>query len=458
MYENAPNINSCRNNIIKCSKNSIVYFYQNIIYKQYPLYNYKWVNEISIVNYLNQTINNTIIKFIKCEIIDDYVVDVKNKEICLDKKETVVRISMTRYDTTLNTLSEFTDTEIFFILNNLLKSLLLCKSRNVLHRDIKERNILINYKILSADFSSISDASRIITDVILADFNISKYNISKNNKRYDIMTATHRSPEIWSAIYNKQYIEYDERIDVWAFCIVLSFLLTSQTFFNYLSTMYIKSFPSILYDVSRLKLALDQFLYIYTRRKIIHIHFFKKIIDMGITIYKDRCTFDDIYDELIKYTNKLNNNNIPTKLIYNENIMNTTIIDGYESNLLYKILENSTWINYYHKTTKNEDIILTVFYKNLSNYFYNNTLFYNKLKFLYESRKLKQLTYFLLSLYILIAYILNEEYHGIDYYMEKINSINMRDNTLGFNKSFKVNTIHKSIINLIIINKFNIIY
>ena len=53
---------------------------------------------------------------------------------------------------------------------------------------------------------------------------------------------------------------------------------------------------------------------------------------------------------------------------------------------------------------------------------------------------------------------MNEEYHNIDYYMEKINSINMRDNTLGFNKSFKVDTIHKSIINLIIINKFNIIY
>lgn len=457
MCENAPNVNSCRNNIIKCSKDSIVYFDKNIMYKQYPLFNYKWVNEIGIVNYLNQTNNNNIIKFIKCEIIDDYFVDVKNKEICLDKKETFVRISMNRYDTTLNNLSKFNDTEIFFIITNLLESLLLCKSKNILHRDIKERNILINYKILSTNFSSINDTRRIITDFILADFNISKYNISKNNKRYDIMTATHRSPEIWLAIYNKQYIEYDERIDVWSFCIVLSFLLTSKTFFNYLSTMYIKLFPSILYDVSRLKLALDQFLYLYTRQKIIHIHFFKKIINMGITIYKDRCTFDDIYDELIKYTNKLNNNNIPTKLIYNETSL-IPIVYVSETNILHKILENSTWINYYHKTTKNEDIILTVFYKNLSNYFYNNTLFYNKLKFLYESRKLKQLTYFLLSLYILIAYILNEEYHSIDYYIEKINSINMRDNTLGFNKSFKVDTIHKSIINLIIINKFNIIY
>lgn len=456
MCENAPNVNSCRNNIIKCSNDSIVYFDKNIIYKQYPLFNYKWVNEIGIVNYLNQTNNNNIIKFIKCEIIDDYVVDVKNKEICLDKKETFVRISMNRYDTTLNNLSKFNDTEIFFIINNLLESVLLCKSKNIIHRDIKERNILINYKIISANFSSINNTRRIINDVILADFNISKYNITTKNKKYDIMTATHRSPEIWLAIYNKQYIDYDERIDVWSFCIVLSFLLTDHTFFNYLNTIYIKSFPSILYNVNKLKLALDQFLYIYTRRKIIHIQFFKKIIDMGITIYEERCTFNDIQYELIKYTNKINNN-IPKPIIYNEISLNT-LVKVSESTLLHKILEISNWINFYHKITDNEDIILIIFYKNLSNYFYNNTLFYNKLKFLYESRKLKQLTYFLLALYILISYVLNDEYHSIEYYIEKINSINELDNNLGFIKSFKVDTINKSIINLIIINKFNVIY
>ena len=148
---NSNTIMSCKNNIIKCSSNNITFFDNKCVFKQFSYNKYLWVNELINVNILNHP---NIIKFKKCEILDDYTINIQNKEINLNKKEKVVRITMDKYDATLDILKKFTDSEIFYIVNSLISAISCCHSNNILHRDIKSDNILINSQgdIKVADF------------------------------------------------------------------------------------------------------------------------------------------------------------------------------------------------------------------------------------------------------------------------------------------------------------------
>jgi len=441
----SPSVNSCKDKIIKYSKHSIIYYAGDMVYKQYPLNQYRWVNEVGIVNYLNLTPNNHIIKFINCEIIDDYVIDVKNKELCLDKKEKVLRLSMNKYDATLDILKNFTDCEVFFIINNLLASLLFCKSKNIMHRDIKEKNIFINFKNNSPTTRRKQNKKRHISELVLADFNISKYKYTINTKhRCDIMTSTHRSPEIWKSMSLKKHIEYDERVDVWSFCIVLSYLLTNHSFYDFLNESYLKIDPSIVSSAAKMKIAMNHFIKIYSRKKLVHIDFFKKIMNMGIKSYTSRCTFNTIQAEMLSYTHDLNDIVISPKMTYSNLKMSSPEI---QCNRLF--LSNSQWVRRFHDTLSNNNTVLSTFYKNIT-YTCRNSTNVNQ--------------YIMLALYLLISYTMNDNYKHIDFYIQKIKHMSSReydllsDTTETFGYDITIHAIQKSVINLLRINNYNILY
>jgi serine/threonine protein kinase len=437
----SPSIHACKDKIIKCSKYSIIYFDKNKIYKQYPLNQFQWVKEVGIVNYLNQTPNRHIIKFINCEVIDDYVIDTKNKEICLDKKEKVVRLTMHKYTSTLDNIKNFTDMEIFYIMNNLLESLLFCKSKHILHRDIKERNIFINYTTNNKNGKYAKN--RIISELVLADFNISKYKYDIM-QRGDIMTSTHRSPEIWRSMKNKKQLEYDERVDVWSFCVVLVYLITNHSFYEFLTNGYLKIDKTIVYSTTKMKIVMDHFINIYSMDNIVHIDFFKKIINMGIRPYSTRCTFNEIQNAILNYTR---HTNIPItpKIIHQR----CQITKPPETSFNRLFSQHSIWIKQLHEIIENNDIVLTTFYKNMTHIFKDssNTNYH-----------------ILIAVYILTSYIMKDTYKNLDFYIQKIHQMDNTHIQLKTHKHVLIfqnvtsKIVQTMIVNLLRTTKCNILY
>lgn len=411
----SPSIITCRDSIIKYSNTNIIFFENNNVYKQFPFNKFKWVNEIINVNALNHP---NIIRFKKCEILDDFIVDPFNKEIHLDKKEKVVRITMDKYDTTLDRLNNFTDYEIIYIFGNILMANIYCNDKNILHRDIKEKNILINYKELD-------DQKRSINNVILADFNISKYRYDiKELSKYKIMTITHRPPEISYAILNNIRYNYDERIDVWSLCTLLSYLITGKSFYSFINDGYLKIFPDMIYDVNKLIISMIHFIKIYENKNLEYLNFYKKIIFMGIKSYESRSSFIDIYNILNRYIEKKNINIILFK-------QNNDISTPYTYNYRGINLKTSI-ISIIHNDLQNHDSVINYFYK-----FYNK-MYYDKFNFTNIS---------IVSLYILTALLLLDGNLSIDNY---INIISFNVNDININREI----VEMSIIKIMKFNNY----
>lgn len=419
---NSPSIIKCKNKIIKYSENSIIFFEKGYVYKQFVFNKYKWINELFVGNYLN---HDNIIKFKKCEIINDYVIDTHNKEIRLDKKEKMLRLTMDKYDSTINELKNFTDTEILFIITSILSAIINCINNKILHRDIKEKNIFVKYELKS--LNNKGKKKRNITNVVLADFNISKYNYNISSlNRQKIMTVTHRPPEISNAVKLNQHFDYDERVDVWSFCIVISYLITGESFYSFLNNGYTEINPNIFFSVNKLKIALYHFLKIYAK-KLKHINLYKKIIFMGIKPYKNRHKFSDIYMRIYKYCSKNSINH------------NLSIINKFQGSpeiiTERRSINNFILVKEVHDKLQYHDIIIIHFYK-IYNKMVNKDFQFNDI--------------LMISLYILIIMLMLDNNNSISYYIGIINS------KLKY-KSFTKELVECSIITIMNTNNFNII-
>lgn len=392
--KHSPSIISCKDKIIKYSSNSIIFFENGHVYKQYLIKDMRWLNEVVLVNYLN---HDNIIKFNKCEIVNDYAIDVKNKEIILNKKEKMLRVTMDKYNATLNQLRNFSDYEIFMILNKLLLAVNYCISKSILHRDIKEKNIFINYTQYPNPKKN-KRKKRIINTVVLADFNISSYKFHVNKlKKSNIMTITHRPPELFYDIYNKKNNAYDDRVDVWAFGIVLSFLITDHSFYSFLNESFLQIDNTIIYSALKLSIIMKHFLKLHSR-KLKHLEFYKSIILKCMVPYETRSTFQEIYDIIRTYNMNLN---------YNLEFPVLTKVISPEVNNLYKTIQYTNWVKKLHDESQNHDIIMVEFYKILKKTKNNQIASHT----------------FLLSLYILVSYILNDFRQTIEYYITLLKTI-----------------------------------
>jgi len=417
--KNSPSIIECKDNIIKYSNNNITFFAGDSVFKQFSFNKYYWINELINVNMLNHP---NIIKFNKCEIIDDYVIDTNNKEICLDKKEKVVRITMNKYASTLDNFKKSTDIEIFFIMNGLISAVLYSHSNNILHRDIKEKNILVNYKYTFIG----TTRKRVLTNVVLADFNISKYKFGiKSINKSRIMTISHRPPEVSLALRDHKHLDYDSRVDVWSFCIVLSFLITGKSFYSFINGGYLKIDPSLMYNVNSMIIAMSHFLKIFLNKTLIHNTLYKKIIFMGMSDYINRTTFHEIHQVMRDY---INVKNIPIKIEKN----NYQVISP-EQELSPKLIYKSTLILTLHNILQYNNIILATYYK-----------FYNKLvanKFSFNEINM-------VALYIISSLLILDEIIPLDVFTDVITKHCK-------NKNITNELIEKDIIKIIKFNNFN---
>jgi serine/threonine protein kinase len=384
----SPSIMTCKDKIIKYSSNNVCFFDDNFVYKQYSYKKFNWANEIFNVNSLNHP---NIIKFNVCEIADDYVIDIKNKEICLDQTEKVVRITMPRYGHTLDALKDFNDYEIFYIITSIISAIVHCHKNSVLHRDIKEKNIFVNC-------NTSDENKRVLTDIVLADFNISKYKYKipelNTNK---IMTITHRSPEINEAIIYNNKITYDERVDVWSFCIIITYLITGKKFYNFLKHSYVKLMPNIMSDAEKIIIVLKHFLKIHEYKHLVHLNLYKKIIFMGIASYDNRCSISDILNSINDYNKKIQ--------LYNIEIYNTEDIP-----FIYPAVLRVPYIYEIHQLLQNHDIILSSFNEfhfHISNNDFQFTHLYNVA------------LYFIINIYVLDTKI------PIETYIDIINTVSV---------------------------------
>jgi serine/threonine protein kinase len=423
----SPSIITCKDKIIKYSNNNIIFYENGSVYKQFPFDKFKWVNEIINVNALNHP---NIIQFKNCEIVDDFIVDSNNREIYLDQKEKVVRITMNKYNTTLDRLSNFTDTEIMLIFDNILRANIHCNEKKILHRDVKESNILINYK----EFNE----KRIITDVILADFNISKYryDILELNK-YKIMTITHRPPEISSAILNNRHCSYDERIDVWSICIVLTYLITGQSFYEFLTDGYLTIDPMMLYDTGKIIIALRHFIKIYTDKNLKHLRFYIKIIFMGIKPYECRSNFNQIFTYMKNYISKISPTDISRKISLEDIPINNNLYHPIDSNntpspVSHMVLKKTVIFNI-HTELQNNSIVIEYFYKFYTKMLNNNFEFSNA---------------GIISLYIFAAILVTDESVSINKYISVSNKL--------FDEKMTKNVIELMIIKIIKFNEYSL--
>lgn len=149
-----------------------------------------------------------------------------------------MKLRMKKYDQTLAIRRLWTDNDINKIIVELLDAINYCHNRKILHRDIKEENILI--KLQDQKFTDAACSERTakshnyIKDIILCDFGLAKYNFVVDDfPSRSIATISHRPPEIQKAIIQNKKILYDERVDAWGLCILFTNIICKTTFFKF---------------------------------------------------------------------------------------------------------------------------------------------------------------------------------------------------------------------------------
>lgn len=434
-----------KNNIIKYTRQCIIFFDKDHVYKQYPFKQYSWVNELAITSYLNNNIpNNTnIIKFEKYDIFDDNIVDVKRKKIYLTKKEKVIRLTMSRYSYTLDNLSFFRDSEVFYIIDRLLDALFYCHSLNVLHRDVKENNVFLN-----CTYNDTMPNKRYLKNLVLADFNISKYKYNSSPKRAAVMTESHRSPEIWAAMSDAaNKINYNEKIDVWGFCIILTYVITSKSFYTFLTDSFLKLDESILFDAKKIRIVLEHFLKIYAS-ELQHIQFFKKIIFMGIAPYDTRASLLDIYTEFQTYI-RCCGEKYREYAIKPINDIRFSLIRSYSPERVptEQLIIDTIFIREFHDIMQYNNNVMSIYYTNLKKIYPS----------IYQSTTRRIDRYnTLFGLYILITFIVCTKQPSFSHCIDMVQFMTLNHE---FTSQLELNNvIQKSIIKFLRYHDYRILY
>jgi serine/threonine protein kinase len=338
-------------------------------------------------------------------------------------------------------------------LDKLLNAAIHCHTNNVLHRDIKEKNIFVNCRYGTIQKNGKVIKKRYITELVLADFNISKYAYKKIAKRTSIMTSSHRAPEIWDAMHNGTKINYNEKIDVWAVCMVLVYVITGRSFYQFLSDSYIQIDNSIIYDANKIKIALRHFLKIYAYRHLKHISLFTQLIYMGICPYEQRCSVKDIYTTFQlyiqtkgpKYANKYAQLDL-TQMQHESSTSPEYIPTDH-------LIRDTQFIREFHDIVQNTDVILYTFYRTLRCPFYLD-MFRAGRQSIYESGPMFD-KYKLYGLYLLIVFVINDGRRSYKYYIDMIRYIT---SDYAFTRQLNhKRSVQKSIIELMSDSRFNII-
>ena len=168
-----------------------------------------WLSEYSVLVHMHMYTTENIIKMIG----NAYVSSVEHP---IEKtNNTYWMTTMPRYKRTLCEAKIFRDSEIIQIMLDLTSALSFMHKKNIMHRDIKQNNILLD------------DMGR----AIFIDFSHAIRNNNCPTLNTYVCTYTYRAPEVFK--YKKKKVDsYDEKIDIWSIGIILFELCTGNSLFE----------------------------------------------------------------------------------------------------------------------------------------------------------------------------------------------------------------------------------
>lgn len=281
-------------------------------YKSYMLMELEWIREVAVMKYLSHP---SIVKYRKVGVVLDNKFDLEAGKF-LRKKIYTAQAQMGYHQGALGDLKKFTDPEILLVMNNISSAITYSHDRDILHRDIKEGNILVD----------IVDES--ISKVMLCDFGLGKYSISSDQRpEYEMITISHRPPELELSLAGDIHqvlamgqerinqstngkekdkpnyellFRYDNRVDVWSVCMVLVFMMTGESFYGYVHQKGLE-FSYVLKNIDEFYILLNKFLSKYVNRSLEHLDFYMEILRIGLNRYENRPAMVDILRMINKY-------------------------------------------------------------------------------------------------------------------------------------------------------------
>lgn len=145
-------------------------------------------------------------------------------------------IKLKKYGQLLNIKTLLCDLDILQALLDLFNGIAYMHSKFMMHRDIKEANLL---------FEPSKDKNRVIEKLVICDFSLARFTINTDDIKHfnyltpETVTSSHRAPEVFQSIRSndekglrKCKIEYNEKVDVWSAGIVMFFLLTGLQLYH----------------------------------------------------------------------------------------------------------------------------------------------------------------------------------------------------------------------------------
>lgn len=191
-----------------------------------------WLKEYAVLLYIWPFTTSNIIKYNNINFVRTKgPKDTTEKQYC--------EITFPRYRTLLSDIKICKESDIIQIILDILSAIKLMHEHNIIHRDIKPNNILLDdNRAIIIDFSH---SIRIRSDNIILEKQIATY--------------SHRAPEVFK--YKKNIVDkYDEKIDVWSAGIILIELITGIPFYNNISDGSYESMELLLKDkncISKIK-------------------------------------------------------------------------------------------------------------------------------------------------------------------------------------------------------------
>lgn len=285
-----------------------------------------WIREALIPAYLRHALDDVkdgtdsprisdecIINYTKISVVYDYPPEDGNYG---NKKTECVQFEMPRYPATIYDLTVFDDASILLILNHLAAAISIAHVMRIIHRDIKERNILLKF-----------DSEDQIIGAVLADYGLSTYApaMCDSNPAYEVITISHRPPELGICLEGtpqsvaeyytilgsatqepgtNMVFHYDSRIDVWSFGIVLLYLLTGKSFYAYIIGQNL-DFLSVTRIPSSMKVHIDKFLAKHINPELSHVKFYMDVLERALMPYELRNHMNAILQFMVDYTGSL---------------------------------------------------------------------------------------------------------------------------------------------------------
>lgn len=167
-------------------------------------YKYTSINEFSLLKELNNTIKQKNLENFVPKIYDNFIYNTYYFII-------LEYFDLNLYEFYKNNRKYLSIDMILSISKDIITCLKFLKENNIIHRDVKPENFLIDEK----------------NKIVICDFGLSiKSNIQYENYKYEIQTIWYKSPEV--ALKQK----YNYKIDIWSIGCILYELLENKILFQ----------------------------------------------------------------------------------------------------------------------------------------------------------------------------------------------------------------------------------